>query len=62
MYPLVTIIVPVYQDNLKFYEKVSLRQLYEVLGNYPISYVAPEVLLENPYDIQYISEKKQYEL
>lgn len=37
----VVIVVPIYQEQLKKTEEISLRQLYKILGDYPICFIAP---------------------
>jgi len=38
----VVIVIPVYQQELQWYEQMSLARCFEVLGHYPIVFVAPE--------------------
>lgn len=38
----VVIVVPLYKAKLSQFDKISLQQLYKILGNYPIYYVMPE--------------------
>lgn len=38
----VCIVVPVYKQELNLFEKISLRQLLRILGNYPIYFVQPD--------------------
>lgn len=45
----VGIVVPVYKEELNDYEKFSLMRLTEVLGNYPIIFVAPKSLRGTMY-------------
>ncbi|MDD4656967.1 MAG: DUF5672 family protein [Bacteroidales bacterium] len=42
----VTIVIPVYRYNLSNYEIVSLKQVCEILDNYPIVFVKPQSLKE----------------
>lgn len=37
----VVIIIPLYKDELTSFEKISLEQVFKVLGNYDICYVVP---------------------
>ena len=41
------IVVPVYKQELNPFEIISLRQLNNVLGHYPISFIAPQSLVIN---------------
>lgn len=43
------IVVPVYKEEISEYEKYSLGRLKEVLGQYPIIFVAPNKLPEEMY-------------
>jgi len=45
----VVIIVPMYQETLTTAEKVSLRQLYAVLGQYPIVFMVPEKMQHSAF-------------
>ena len=38
----VAVVIPVYREELNMFEKISLAQVREVLGHYPIVFVAPE--------------------
>ena len=40
----VVVVVPVYKEALNEFENISLKQLYRMLGNYDIVFVAPETL------------------
>lgn len=58
----VVIIVPIYKATLDITEKVSLRQLFRVLGKYHICFILPpdvrceyEELKNQKYDIKYYS-------
>jgi len=43
----VCIVVPVYKQNLNLFEKISLQQLLNTLGNYPIYFVQPDTIQIN---------------
>lgn len=60
----VVILVPVYKNRLSLFEKISLKQLFRVLGDYPICIVAPtgftpkyDELLERKYEIKFFPER-----
>lgn len=41
-YKKVNIVVPIYREKLDSFESISLKQLFNVLSNYPITIVHPE--------------------
>ncbi len=41
----VAIVVPIYKEKLNLFERISLEQLYGVLGDYPIYYVMPQSMV-----------------
>ena len=38
----VAVVIPIYKDELNEFEKISLKQVFKVLGRYPIIFFAPE--------------------
>jgi hypothetical protein len=60
----VAVIIPVYQSELNSNEERSLRQCFQVLGNYPIIFVGPEGLqanyLQNGEQSTFIGFPKHY--
>jgi len=46
----VAIIIPIYQEQISDYEKISFLQCFRILGQYPIYLVAPENLNIQEYN------------
>lgn len=41
---LVKVVIPIYTNNLKEYERMSLRSIYDVLGQHPLVVIKPDSL------------------
>ncbi len=56
----VVIVVPMYKEVLSPIEDVALNQLYSVLGNYPICYIAPKrlspILDDKSIQVEYFAD------
>ena len=47
--PTVVILIIIHKENLEPYERLSLRQCFSILGDYPIKFICPEGLNVNEY-------------
>lgn len=60
----VVVVIPVYQQELKWYEQISLNRCLEVLGRYPIVFLCPDGLFfdydSTSRDIPRVSFPKSY--
>lgn len=57
----VCIVVPIYKNNLSFFEKISLEQLFNVLSKYPIYYVKPKSLQISNTDYEYKANIEEFD-
>ncbi len=58
---LVAVVIPIYKNAPDELELISLRRCYEVLGDYPIIFVAPEGLDIAPYLLKHQAEIVYFE-
>ena len=55
----VVVVIPIYKEKLNDLEKISLAQVFDVLGAYDIYFVAPEGL---DYDYRGDAKEKTFQV